>query len=353
MKATILIGTYTGSRAGPAGPSRGIYSAEFDGATGAIGSPRLWAELANPSFLALHPSLPHAYAVGEGGKSGAVTVLRLQPSGPAVEATVSSCGSGPCHVAVAPGGDFLAVSNYGSGDAGIYGLREGLPAGEPSSFHFEGRGPNEKRQEAPHAHSAVFDPGGKAVRFMDLGTDRLWGFSLDKATGKAIPLAPPFTVMKPGSGPRHAAFHPNGRWLYVINELDNTVTALSLTNGALEVFQISGSLPEDAPDPAHNYCAEVRVSPDGAFLYGTNRGHDSIAVWRISPSDGTLSPVQHAPCGGNHPRHFTISPDGHWLLCANMNSHNIVVFRRDAGKGTLERVSETPAPCPVCLVFTR
>jgi len=354
---SVLIGTYTGSEPGPAGVSKGIYVAEWDGGAGVLGPPRLVAELKHPSFIALHPSRPILYAVSETGKfqgkpSGAVAVVRLEGPEAKVGPIRLSHGTGPCHVTVNSRGDCLVVSNYSSGTAAAYPLDDGLPAEEATAFKLEGRGPNPDRQEGPHAHSAMFDPTGDRFYVMDLGTDRIWGFSVDRASRKARPLDPPFIMLDPGCGPRHMAFHPRSPWAYVITELGNTVVALAWdrATGQLTPFQTVGTLPADRSSSVPSYTADIHVSPDGAFLYGSNRGDDSLAVWKISAENGTLTPVQHVPSGGAHPRNFTLSPDGRWLLCANMNSHNIVVFRRDPGTGMLARVSTTPAPYPVCLV---
>jgi 6-phosphogluconolactonase len=354
----IVIGTYTGSEAGPGGVSRGLYVADWDGGKGLLGAPRLLAELKHPSFVALHPSRPIAYAVSETGKfegqpSGAVAVVSLEGANATVGPLRRSGGTGPCHVTIDPRGEVLVVSNYSSGAAGVYFLDAGVPAGEPTVLQLEGHGRDPERQAGPHAHSATFDPSGNRFYVQDLGTDRVWGYALDRASRAVRPLDPPFLTFDPGCGPRHMAFHPNGRWTYLINELNNTVIALGWDrhNGRLTPFQTTGTLPPDHPASQASYTADIHVSPDGAFLYGSNRGHDSLAVWKISAVDGTLAPVGHVPSGGGHPRNFALSPDGRWLLCANMHSHNIVVFRRDAATGRLARVSETAATSPTCLVF--
>ena len=266
-----------------------------------------------------------------------------------------SGGTGPCHVTVDPRGEFLLVSNYSSGSAAVYPLEDGLPAEEGTVLQFEGRGPDAERQEGPHAHSAVFDPTGERFYIQDLGTDLVRGFALDRVNRTVRPLDPRSVAIEPGSGPRHMTFHPTGHWAYLINELGNTVVALAWDRetGRLTPFQTVGTLLAGHPASAPSYTADIHVSPDGAFLYGSNRGHDSLAVWKINPEDGTLALVQHVSSGGSHPRNFAISPDGRWLLCANMNSHNIVVFRRDSDTGRLERVSETPATSPTCLVFAQ
>ncbi|MEK7477318.1 MAG: lactonase family protein [Candidatus Coatesbacteria bacterium] len=354
----VLIGTYTGGEAGPAGVSRGLYIADWDGEAGVLGAPRLLAELKHPSFVALHPSRPIVYAVSETGQfegfeSGAVAAVRLGGGKAVVGPWRRSGGTGPCHVAVDPQGEYLVVSNYSSGSAAVYPLENGLPAEEGTALRFEGHGPDPKRQEGPHAHSATFDPSGNRFYVMDLGTDLVRGFALDRAAKTARPLDPRSTAIEPGSGPRHMTFHPSGRWAYLINEMGNTVTAFEWerVSGKLEPFQTVTTLPAGRPATAKpSWTADIHVSPDGLFLYGSNRGDDSLAVWSVS-KDGTLTLVEIVPCGGGHPRNFTLSPDGRWLLCANMHSHNIVVFRRDSATGRLTRGSETAATSPTCLVF--
>jgi len=359
LAARVLIGTYTGAT-GAAGVSRGLYVADWDGATGTLGAPRLLAELDNPSFVALHPGLPLAYAASEvervdGRETGAVVALRLEGARASAAGRWPTHGTAPCHVALDPRGEFLVVSNYGSGTAAVWPLTDGLPTADAQVLRLSGSGPVRGRQEGPHAHSAMFDPAGERFYVQDLGTDRLWGFALDRRARVARPLDPPWTSLPPGSGPRHLAFHPRGPWAYVIDELNSTVVALAWdrATGRLAPFQTVATLPADAPAPRDNSCADIHVSPDGAFLYGSNRGHDSLAVWRIAAADGRLAPVQHVPSGGGHPRNFALSPDGRWLLCANRDADNVVVFRRDAASGKLERAAATAAPHPVCVAFSR
>ena len=350
---TVVIGTYTSS-----GGSRGLYAADWDGDAGVLGAPRLLAELKHPSFLAAHPSLPLLYAASETGRfegreSGAVAVIRPGSHGAVAVLLRASGGTSPCHVAVDPRGGFLVVSNYSSGTAAVFPLAEGIPGDPVAVLQLEGRGPDPERQAGPHAHSAFFDPTGDRFYVQDLGTDRILGFALDRAARAVRPLGPPFLQLAAGSGPRHLAFHPRGPWAYVINELDNTVIALKWERetGALTPFQTVNALPGDAPPSVASYTADIHVSSDGACLYGSNRGHDSLAVWRIDPEKGGLALVQHVSCGGKHPRSFVLSPDGRWLLCANMDSDNIVVFRRDPRAGTLAQTATSTMSKPVCLVF--
>lgn len=345
MPRRILIGTYTGPSKS-AGESKGLYVAEWNDSAGTLGPLRLLAELPHPSFMTFHPSRPVVYVASE-VESGAVVAYRLH-AGNLVEAgRRPSHGDHPCHVTTDPRGECLVVSNYSSGTAAVYWMADGVPSGDPHVIRLEGKGPDH-RQAGPHAHSAAFEPGGDRFWIQDLGSDRLWGFRLDRTRRTVAPLPAPWTKLAPGCGPRHLAFHPVQPRGWVINELDSTVTGLSLTSAGLEVTETLPTLP--AGTVVRNDCADIHVSPDGRFLYGSNRGHDSLSVWRIV-DDGRLTPVQHISSGGQHPRNFALSPDGNWLLCANRDSDNIVVFRRDAGTGRLEPAGLHAAPLPVCVVF--
>lgn len=355
---TVLIGTYSGD-AGAAGVSRGLYAADWNGDTGALGPLRLVAELRHPSFLVAHPSRPIVYAASEvqefdGQPTGAVAVLRFNGREAAVERSWPSGGTSPCHLVVDGRGEFLVAANYSSGTAGVFPLTDGLPTAPPQVLRLTGTGPDPKRQEGPHAHSAVFEPGSDRFHVQDLGSDRLWGFVLDRAAKTAQPLVPSAEALTPGCGPRHLTFHPTRPWAYVINELNSTVIALTLdrATGRMTPFQTVGTLPPGAPDSPPNSCADIHVSPDGAHLYGSNRGHDSLAVWRIAPDDGRLTSIQHVGSGGAHPRNFALSPDGCWLVCANMQTGTIASFRRDPHTGMLTPGSSSTAPMPVCLLFS-
>lgn len=347
LPARVLIGSYTGPSKS-AGVSKGLYAADWDDATGVLGTPRLLAELEHPSFVVLHPSLPLIYVVSE-VESGIVVAYRMQEGNLAEAARRPTHGAHPCHVTTDPRGEFLVVSNYSSGTAAVYSLTEGIPAVEAHVIRLDGKGPD-ARQAGPHAHSAAFEPSGDRFWIQDLGSDRLWGFAVDRARQSILPLTPAWTALHPGCGPRHLAFHPRQSMGYVINELDSTVTVLARDASGLKPLQTVTTLPADLPASIRNDCADIHVSPDGRYLYGSNRGHDSLAVWRIA-DDGRLTSVQHVSSGGRHPRNFTLSPDGQWLLCANRDSDVIAVFRRDAASGRLEPAGITAAPLPVCVLF--
>ena len=348
---TVYVGTYTD------GTSRGIYRFTFDTATGATTEPVLAAETKNPTFLALHPSGRFLYAVGEvssfeGAKTGAVsafaidaktgdlTLLNQQPSE----------GTGPCHLVVDKTGRNVLVANYGGGTVAV------LPIGpdgrlKPASSvrAHEGSGPNTGRQEKPHAHGIYLDAAERFAFSPDLGADRVFVYRFDAAKGTLEPhgAAP----LAPGSGPRHLAFHPSGTYLYVINELLSTVTAFSYDadKGALTSLQTVSALP--AGFAGTSSTAEVAVSPDGRFVYGSNRGDDSLAVFAVDKATGRLTPAGHVSVGGKNPRHFTIDPTGRWILAGHQGSGTIAVLKLDAATGMPALVgSPVKVDKPVCML---
>jgi 6-phosphogluconolactonase len=352
----VYVGTYTW----PGTKSQGIYVQKLDLASGALTPAELAAETTHPTFIALHPNGKFLYAANEMGdfrkqKSGAVsafaidaatgklTLLNQQPSG----------GPGCCFVSVDGGGKNALVANYGGGSAAVLPIGEDGRLAEPSAIvKHEGKGPNAKRQEAPHAHSVKTDPTGRFALVADLGIDKLMIYRFDAAKGTLVPNDPPAAVLAPGSGPRHFAFSADQRFVYVISELANTVTAYSYdgARGALSEIQTITTLPEGFS--RESTTAEVVIHPSGKFLYGSNRGHDSIAIFAVDQATGKLKSLGQVPSGGKNPRNFNIDPSGQWLLCANQNSNNIVVFRIDAGTGAL-KATGTPAAVPqaVCVKF--
>ncbi|HXG60328.1 MAG TPA: lactonase family protein [Planctomycetota bacterium] len=351
----VYVGTYTG-RDG----ARGIELLRLDPASGDLTPAGTAAEASNPSFLAIHPNRRFLYAVNEvadfeGRKTGVVSAFAIEPATGALRFLnrQSSEGTGPCYVSVDPSGRCVLVANYGGGSVAALPIREdgGLgPAG--SSVKHQGSGPNPRRQKEPHAHCIVTDPAGRFAFAADLGLDKVLVYRLDAAAAGLVPNEPPAASVEPGSGPRHFAFHPGGKWAYVINELSSTVTAFRYDagRGALEPFQTVSTLPADFKGT--NYTAEVVVSPDGRTLYGSNRGHDSLAIFRIDPADGRLTPAGHVSTGGKWPRNFALAPGGRWLLAANQNSDSIVVFRVDSETGGLVPAGRSAKVAkPVCIRF--
>ena len=352
----VYLGTYTG------GKSRGIYQAKLDLATGALSPPVLAAEAENSSFLAIHPSKGFLYAVGEvsrlGGKptggvsafsidaeTGKLSLLNQQGSG----------GAGPCHLVVDGAGKNVLVANYGGGSVAVLPIGSDGKLGEATStIQHKGSSVNPKRQKEPHAHSINLDPAGRFAVAADLGLDKVLIYRFDPAKGSLEPNDPPFAAVKPGSGPRHFAFHPAGRHAYVINEMTCTVTAFSYDagKGSFEEIQTHTTLPE--PWKEGYSTAEVQVHPSGKFLYGSNRGHHSIAVFSIDGATGRLTLVGNEPTQGRTPRNFGIDPTGRCLLAANQDSDTVVVFRIDPATGRLEAAGhKADVPKPVCVKFLR
>ncbi|MEX0713682.1 MAG: lactonase family protein, partial [Pirellulales bacterium] len=334
----LYIGTYTG------GASEGIYTSRLDLADGSLTAPELAAATSNPSFVALHPNRPFLYAVSEiseldGKKTGGVSAFSIEAETGRLKLLNQqpSEGSGPCHLVVDASGKAVLVANYGGGSVASLPIgSDGRLAKAASAIRHEGKSVNPQRQEGPHAHSINLDPANKFAFAADLGLDKVLVYRFDAASAKLVPNNPPSASVADGAGPRHFAFHPSGRWAYVINELASTVTALAYDadRGVLEPTQTISTLPEDYT-PA-SYTAEVQVHPSGKFVYGSNRGHDSIAIFSVDADTGRLKSRGQQPTGGKTPRNFSIDPTGSYLLAANQESDNIVVFRIEPASGELE-----------------
>lgn len=352
-KMRVYLGTYTQKN------SKGIYRCELDLATGKLSEPVLAGQTANPSFLAIHPNQKFLYAVGEvgdfgGKKAGAISAFAIDPK--TGDLTLlnqqSSGGAGPCHLVVDREGKYVLGANYGGGSACALPIGADGKLGEATSvIQHKGTSVNPKRQDAPHAHSINLDPANRFAMVADLGLDKVMIYRLDPAKGTLTANDPPSASVAPGAGPRHFAFHPTGKYAYVINELANTVTAYSYDaeRGALKEIQTITTLPKDFKGTSHT--AEVQVHPSGKFLYGSNRGHDSIAVFSID-TDGKLTAVGHTQEGIKTPRNFGIDPTGHYLLAASQAADKVTVFRIDAKTGELKPTgSVIEVPVPVCVKF--
>lgn len=359
----VYFGSYTGSP--PQGA--GISVARFDAREGTLSEPRLAAELRNPSYLAVHPSKPLLYAVSEvadadGKPSGSVVALAIDPA--TGELTTlnhqSSGGSGPCAVSVDPSGRVVLAANYGGGSSVCLGIESDgklrpAVAGTPSGFiQHEGKSVNAARQEGPHGHSIDPSPDGRFAVVCDLGIDKVLVHSLDAGKGTIAPHTA--ATLKPGAGPRHFAFHPDGRHAYCINELDLTVTVFDFDSraGALTPVQTLPTIPADVTDRTGFSTAEIAVHPSGKFVYGSNRGHDSIASYAVDPKTGRLTFLGVEPIRGKTPRNFAIDPSGKWLLAAGQDSHGVSLFSIDQESGGLTFTGRTvPVPAPVCIAFVR
>ena len=350
----IYVGTYTG----PA--SKGIYAFRFDPASGKSNSLGLMAETINPSFLGIEPTHHYLYAANEvgdhkGEKSGGVSAFAIdRKTGKLTFLNeVSSRGGGPCHIALDKTGKYVLVANYDGGSVAVFPILPDGRLGEASSVvQHSGHGPNAERQEGPHAHEIqVTRDNGFAIA-ADLGLDELLVYRFDAATGTLAANDPAFAKVDPGAGPRHFAFHPNGKFVYSLNEMGGSVTgfAYDARKGALRNLQTISSLPKDFK--GKNDSAEIVVDASGKFLYASNRGPDNIAVFTIDPAKGTLKLVEHVPTKGKTPRNFAIDPTGKYLFVANEESNNIAVFRVDPKTGRLTDTGQVlEVPSPVCVAF--
>jgi 6-phosphogluconolactonase len=352
------IGTYT---EGKNARAKGIYAFRMNGETGIIEDLRLAAESPNPAYLALSPSKKYLYAANELSvyqeqPSGAISAFRADKAGGLEFLNrQSSRGTGPCHLAVHPGGTFAVAANYAGGTLCVLPLDKQGPLGEPLQvIRFKGSGPDKERQEGPHAHSFLFDREGRRGFACDLGTDRVMIYDVDPKAAEPLRPAPePFISLKPGSGPRHGVFHPSGAFAYYLSEMASTVDVLSYNGGSpdrpLSPLMTVPALPEG--NTIASTASAVRISGDGKFLYTSNRGHDSITLFRIQKK-GTLQWAAAFPSGGRTPRDFNLDPEGNFLLALHQNSDNLVIFRINPRTGALKKEREYPVPSPVCLVFS-
>lgn len=351
---TLYVGTYTSGR------SEGIYLYSMNVSSGELKYFNTVKRVIDPSFLAVDRKKRFLYAVNEltefagkpGGalsafsidqKTGDLTFLNQQPS----------LGGAPCHVTVDGSGRFVLVANYTGGNVSVLPvLRDGSLGTATDMVQHQGSGVNKERQDAPHAHCVILDRSNRYAFAVDLGLDKVMIYHFDAKAGKLIPARQPWAQLKPGAGPRHFTFHPNGRYAYVINELDSTLTAFSYdkVNGTLRAMQTVSALPTDFS--GKNDCADLHVSPSGKFLYGSNRGHNSIVVFEINESTGKLTYLEHTATQGKTPRNFTVDPTGGFLLVANQESDTVVTLRIDPVTGRLKPTGHVAeVPTPVCLKF--
>lgn len=365
----VWFGTYTG---GP-GKSEGIYVATFDDATGRLSPAKLAGTEKNPSFLAVHPRLPMLYAVAEvgtfdGKPGGGVAAFAYDPATGMLipKGTQAAGGSGPCHVSVDPAGKVVLAANYGGGSTICLGLAADgslepavtAPAGEPAGFFQHGWpragefGLNTGRQEKPHGHSVGVSADGRFAVACDLGLDQVIVFKLDAEKATIQPHG--YARVKTAAGPRHFAFHPSGRYGYAVNELDLTVTAFAYDPeaGSLRELQTLSTLPADVTDRKGFSCAEIVAHPSGRFLYASNRGHDTIAIYAIDEAKGTLTFLGVQPIEGAMPRNFAVDPTGKFLLVGGQNSNTVSVFAIDQSTGRLKFTgTKIDCPSPVSIVF--
>ncbi len=355
-KYLAYIGTYTTKT-----QSKGIYAYRFDGATGKLSAMGVAAESADPSFLAVHPNGEYLYTVNEignfnGEKSGAVSAYAIDRKTGKLTLLnqVASRGAGPCHISLDKTGKYVLVANYDSGTVAVFPVQGDGQLGKYTGFEKHiGSGLNKERQEGPHAHWIATSPDNRFLLTADLGIDRILISKFHLADGAFTRNKPNSGVkLKSGAGPRHAAFHPGGKFFYVTSELNSTVTAYSYDakGGALHELQVISTLPKDFS--GENDAAEIAVHPSGKFLYVSNRGRDSIAVFAMDPLKGKLTPVADIATQGKTPRNFAIDPTGRYLLAANQNSNSVVVFKIDLITGGLILTNQAvEVAAPVCITF--
>ncbi|WCJ59088.1 lactonase family protein [Fontisphaera persica] len=346
----VYVGAYTGPR------SKGIHYFKFNAATGQLSEGALAAEVTNPTWLVVHPTRQFLYALSEvgGAQGGGITAYAVEAASGKLTRlnTQFSGGSGPCHLAVDRSGQCLLVANYGGGSVAALPIQKDGSLGAAASFiQHQGSSVNPQRQKGPHAHSVDVDPGNRFVLVCDLGLDKVLTYRLEPARASLTPAEPPHVATAPGAGPRHLAFHPNGRWVYVINELNNTVAQYEYNpeNGALTALSALPTLPADFT--GQNTTAEIAVHPNGKFVYGSNRGHDSIVVYAVDAATGRLTLVQHHPSGGKTPRHFALDPTGRWMLSGNQTSGNLVVLAVNPDTGRLSDTGQNVEVPAVCVQF--
>jgi 6-phosphogluconolactonase len=352
----VYIGTYTTKQT-----SKGIYAYRFDSTTGQLTAIGLAGESTDPSFVAVHPSGKYLYAVNEigefnGAKSGAISSFAIDRKSGALKLLnqVSTHGAGPCYVSLDKSGRFVLVANYDGGSVATFVIQDDGSLSLVKGFvEHSGSGVDKERQEGPHAHWIGVSPDNHFALAADLGLDDVLIYKFDDVQGKLMPNNPSYAQVKPGSGPRHLAFHPNGKFAYLVSEMSSTVTAFaySAQKGSLSALQTLPMLPADYSGVRE--AAEIVVHPSGKFVYASNRGTaNSIAAYKIDANKGTLTPAGLFSTKGQIPRNFTIDPTGQFLLAANEDSGNIVVFKIDAATGALTptgQVEEVPAP--VCITF--
>ncbi len=352
----LYVGTYTEKS------SEGIYVFKFNAETGELSKLHTVKNVVQPSFLTIDKSRKFLYAVNElvdfeGKKSGAVSAFAIDQKTGNLQFLNQqpSLGGAPCHLSVSDNEKFVLVANYVGGNVAVLPIeKDGKLGASVELVQHIGFGTNKARQASAHAHSINLDKKNRYAIAADLGVDKVFIYEFDDKTGKLIPnLAQPVYQTKAGAGPRHFTFHKSGKFAFVINELDTTITSLAFDEelGTLTEIQTVPTLPTGVSG-ASNSCADIHVSPNGKFLFGSNRGHNSIVSFRIDENTGKLEFVEHTLTQGKKPRNFTIDPTGKFLLVANQDSDSIIVFKIDEKTGKLtQTANKAEVSMPVCLKF--
>jgi 6-phosphogluconolactonase len=348
-KYLVFVGTYTTKT-----ESKGIYAYEFDADTGKLTPKGVAAETPDPSWVAVHPSGKFLYAANEAGKTSTVSAFAIDVKTGKLTLLnqLPSLGEDPCYLSFDKTGKYVLVANYSSGTVAVFPILADGRLGEHTALVNDqgATGPDKERQEGPHAHWIETPPDNRFALVADLGLDEVLVYKFDAASGTLTPNEPAFARLKAGSGPRHVAFHPKGKFVFVVSELTSTATsfAYDAKKGTLKEIGTVSTLPPGFS--GRNDVAEAAVYPNGKFLYVSNRGNESLAILSIDPAKGTLGPVGGIPTGGKEPRHFAIDPSGKYLLAENQLSNNIVVFKIDLATGGLTptgQVVEVPSPVDI------
>lgn len=342
----LLTGTYT------SGKSEGIYIYKFNAATGDA-APVSKAPASNPSYLTVSKNNKFVYAVFEDGEDkGSVVAFEFDKKNGNLKFLnkQSSGGDHPCYVDIDRSGKWVAVANYSGGNFSLLGVSpDGYLRAPERTINHSGSGPDKQRQEKPHVHSTVFDPGNDFLLVQDLGIDKIMIYAFDNKTGELKPAKVPSTATLAGGGPRHIDFHPNGKYVYLMEEMSGNVTTYEYSKGKLQYIHTVSAIKEGYKGPVGS--ADIHVSPDGKFLYASNRGDENdIAIFAIERGSGKISLKGHQSVLGKTPRNFSIDPTGQYLLSANQNSNDIVIFRRDKETGLLtDTGKKIEVDKPVCL----
>ncbi len=339
------VGTYTKQN------SKGIYTFTLDTESATIGEVKVAAELENPTYVAISSDNKYLYAVKKEGENGGIAGFSINNETGELTAINDQLlpGASPCHVSVSKDNKHVLSANYHKGTVEAYTAKENGHLNPASStIQHEGTGPNKERQEKPHTHFAGFTPDEKYAVAVDLGIDKLITYQLQDGTLTEISSL----SVKPGSGPRHIAFHPNGKFAYIITELSSEVITLQYNaeDGSFTELQYISTIPKDFTE--NNQCSAIHVTSDGRFVYAANRGHNTIAVYSVHPNTGGLTFIEHTSTEGNWPRDFVLDPTEEYLVASNEKSHNLVLYSRDKSTGKLTLLqSDITVPEPVCVKF--
>ncbi len=351
QKYLVFVGTYTTKT-----ESKGIYAYGFDSDTGKLTPKGVAAETRDPSWVAVHPSGKFLYVANEAGKASTISAFAIDAKSEKLTLLnqLPALGEDPCYLSFDKTGKYVFAANYTSGNVVVFPIGDdGKLGAATANFHDGGKlGPNKERQGGPHAHWIETSPDNRFALVADLGLDEVLVYKFDASNGTLTPNEPAFAGLKAGSGPRHLAFHPNGKFVFAVSELSSTATSFEYNakKGTLQEIGTASTLPPGFS--GRNDVAEAAVHPKGKFLYVSNRGNDSIAILSIDPAKGTLAPVGGIPTGGKEPRHLAIDPSGKYLLAENQFSNNIVVFKIDPATGGLTLTGQVvEVPSPVNIVF--